>query len=75
MNENSFYLNHDVDVNHRADKTKLSDAEKIAMCEVLMDTCAAYDIPLNNLEDAENFWMLIRYGYTKQERDKDIKTK
>ena len=64
-----FYEEHDEDVNHLADKNKLSDAEKIKMCEILMDTCAAYEIPLNNIEDAENFWMLIRYGYTKQERE------
>lgn len=64
-----FYEEHDEDVNHLTDKNKLSDAEKIKMCEILMDTCAAYEIPLNNIEDAENFWMLIRYGYTKQERE------
>lgn len=64
-----FYEEHDEDVNHLADKNKLSDAEKIKMCDILMDTCAAYEIPLNNIEDAENFWMLIRYGYTKQERE------
>ena len=64
-----FYEEHDEDVNHLADKNKLSDAEKIKMCEILMDTCAAYGIPFNNIEDAENFWMLIRYGYTKQERE------
>ena len=64
-----FYEDHDEDVNHLADKNKLSDAEKIKMCDILMDTCAAYGIPLNNIEDAEDFWMLIRYGYTKQERE------
>lgn len=64
-----FYEEHDKDVNHLADKTKLSDTEKIKMCEILMDTCAAYDIPLNNIEDAENFWELIRYGYTNVERE------
>ena len=64
-----FYEEHDEDVNHLADKNKLSDAEKIKMCDILMDTCAAYEIPLNNIEDAENFWELIRYGYTHAERE------
>lgn len=47
----------------------LTNEEKLRMFDILKKTCDDYDIPLNNIEDAENFWELIRYGYTHVERE------
>ena len=62
-----FYENH----SHYSEPKEhnMPDELKLSMFQVIKDTCDAYDIPLNNQEDADNFWMLIRYGYTAAERE------
>lgn len=63
-----FYENHDLHYGQPKEHN-MSDELKLSMFQVIKDTCDAYGIPMDTQEDADNFWMLIRYGYTAAERE------